>query len=118
MVGSIRFSYFRNLFSKLDLGPDGGISLFNLDGTMLYCSPFLASQIGGDDSDASIFKEIEAGHTAPYRSITKTDGVERLFAFSIVDGLPLVLSVNVALGTIYASGPSRRCSAAASLWPC
>ena len=102
VVGSIRFSYFADLFSNLTLGADSSISLFHTDGTMLYRTPLLASQIGQDFSTASVFQEINAGRTAPYRSIAQTDHKSKLFAFTIINGLPLVLSVNVATHVILA----------------
>ncbi len=102
VVGSIRFSYFAELFSKLNLGPGGSITLFNLDGTAIYREPFVASQVGQDFSAAPLFKEIAAGRTAPFESVALLDGQSKLFAFGIVGSLPLVLSVSMATSTIYA----------------
>ena len=102
VVGSIRYSYFTDLFSRLNLGPGGSISLFNLDGTALYREPFIASQVGKDFSGASVFREIAAGRTEPYQDVSLVDGQSKLFAFAMVGNLPLVLSVSMTTGTIYA----------------
>ncbi len=102
VVGSIRFSYFNDLFSNLDLGPGGSISLFNLDGTVIYREPFVTGVIGRDFSGSAVFKEIRAGRRAPYEGVSLLDGQSKLFAFGTVGNLPLVLSVSMATSTIYA----------------
>ena len=73
-----------------------------MDGTELYHTPFIASQIGKDFSAASVFDEIRAGRTLPYEGTARSDGKSKLFTFVMIDDLPLVLSVGTALDTIYA----------------
>ena len=107
VVGSVRYSYFTDLFSKLNLGPGGSISLFNLDGTAIYREPFIASQVGQDFSGASVFKEIRAGRNRPYEGIALADGQAKLFAFGTVGSLPLVLAVSMASTTVYADWSAK-----------
>ena len=102
VVGSMRYSYFRTLFAQLDLGPDSGISLFGMDGTMLFRSFGGEAEIGRNLSDASLFRHLHDGASAPYEGISRADGQRRLFAFTRVGSLPMVLSVNTALTTVYA----------------
>ncbi len=102
VAGAIQFSYFSELFSKLDLGPGGAISLFGLDGTAIYRTPALPDWIGQDYSQAVVFREIHAGRTAPVSSRAQVDRQPKLFAYSMIGELPLVLSVSVANSTIFA----------------
>jgi diguanylate cyclase (GGDEF)-like protein len=46
VAGSIRFSYFHDLFSRLQLGPDDIISLLRQDGTVIMRTPFNLDLIG------------------------------------------------------------------------
>ncbi len=103
VVGSIRFTYFAQLFSKLGTGPGGAITLFNLDGTAIYRSPFLASQVGQDYSNDPVYREIHTGRSEPYEGKARIDNQSKLFAFAQVDGLPLVLFVSTATRVIYAN---------------
>ena len=103
VVGSIRFSYFAELFSKLDLGPGGTISLFNMDGTFIYRAPFLASLIGQDYTGATVFNAARSGETEPFEGPSRTSGQVKLYAFAPVDGLPLLLAISVPMDVVYAS---------------
>ena len=46
VAGSIRFSYFHDLFSRLQLGPDDIISVLRQDGTVIMRTPFDLDLIG------------------------------------------------------------------------
>jgi diguanylate cyclase (GGDEF)-like protein len=46
VAGSIRFSYFHDLFSRLHLGPDDNITVFRHDGTVIMRTPFDLDLIG------------------------------------------------------------------------
>jgi diguanylate cyclase (GGDEF)-like protein len=45
-VGSIRFSYFHELFGRLNLGADDSITVFRRDGTVIMRTPFDLDHIG------------------------------------------------------------------------
>lgn len=46
VAGSIRFSYFHELFGRLNLGPDDVIGVFRHDGTVIMRTPFDLDYIG------------------------------------------------------------------------
>ncbi|WP_158742126.1 ATP-binding protein [Acidisphaera sp. L21] len=102
VVGSVRYSYFTALFSKLDLGPESTITLFDLGGTLMYRSPLMDAEIGRTVTDVSVLQRLREGRLAPFDGISRVDATPRLFAFAQVGTLPLVLSVNTALSTVYA----------------
>ncbi len=106
-VGSIRYSYFMSLFAKLDLGAGSTIALFTSDGTLVYRAPFADADIGVQLKDASVLKRLQDGIVDPYDGVSRVDGQARLFAYAKVGDLPLVLSVNTALSTVYAQWTFR-----------
>jgi diguanylate cyclase (GGDEF)-like protein len=48
VVGSIRFSFFHDLFGRLDLNPDDTISVLRRDGTLIMRKPFDFEAIGSN----------------------------------------------------------------------
>src|SRR6478609_5853508 len=46
VAGSIRFSYFHDLFDRLTLGPDDAITVFRRDGSIIMRTPFDLDLIG------------------------------------------------------------------------
>ena len=46
VAGSIRFSYFHDLFGRLNLDPEDVISVFRHDGTVIMRTPFDLDVIG------------------------------------------------------------------------
>ena len=46
VAGSIRFSYFHDLFGRLNLGPDDTITVLRRDGTIIMRTPFDLDVIG------------------------------------------------------------------------
>ncbi len=103
VVGSIGYSYFSRLFSKLDLGPGSTITLFKMDGTLMYRSPIEDAEIGIQTTEVTVLQHVRNGEFAPYDGVSRVHGEPRLFAFARVGDLPLALSVNTALGTVYSA---------------
>ena len=103
VVGSIRYSYFTQLFSQLDLGPKSTISLFLTDGSLLYRTPFNDAEVGIHLKDVSVLQRLRDGHFKPFDGVSRVDGQARIFAFAQVGALPIALSVNTALSTVYAN---------------
>ncbi|MFG3756488.1 hypothetical protein, partial [Klebsiella pneumoniae] len=52
VVGSLRFSYFHDLFDRLQLQPDDTITVFRRDGVVIMRTPFDLDIIGKDMSGA------------------------------------------------------------------
>ena len=107
VVGSIRYSYFAELFSKLDLGPSGAITLMSDTGTLLYRAPFDQDEVGKQFTQASVLDHLQNGQAAPYEGVSQASGVPMLFAFSRIGSLPLVLSVNTPLSAVYADWEAK-----------
>ena len=98
--GSLRLDYFTGLFANLDVGPNGTITLFKSDGTLVMRSPFRMSLIG-EVVPGSATLAVNADPTANRDRESSIDGLVRRFTTTRIGNYPLILSVGQALGDIY-----------------
>jgi len=105
VVGSMRLGYFRDLFSRLNLGPHGTIALLRRDGVILMRLPFNPDDIGRTlPADAAFF---HAPDGVEITAVDPTDHLHRRFLFQPIGSLPLVVGVGLADADIYAAWRSR-----------
>ncbi|MBR0794639.1 diguanylate cyclase [Bradyrhizobium jicamae] len=102
VAGSMRLSYFHNLFRKLNFGPDDSMVLFDTDGTMLMRSPFDINKIGQSIREAQVFKQFPARTSGFYTTKSIVDHVSRLYVFQQVGHHPLLIAEGLSLDGIYA----------------
>jgi diguanylate cyclase (GGDEF)-like protein len=92
VAGSIRFSYFHDLFARLSLGPEDVITVFRRDGTVIMRTPFDLDVIGKDFGDVPSVKRILSELSGSYSASSVIDQVPRLLVWR--DGTrPLVVLV-------------------------
>lgn len=96
-LASLKLSYFQRLFDRIGLGREGAINLYLRDGTRIMRYPYLEADIGVSIAGTSNFTRFVLDHAGSFVAKSVRDGVERLYTFTEVGDLPLVL--NVALGT-------------------
>ena len=101
VVGSLKLSYFAELFKSAALGANGNITLFHDDGTVIMRWP-QQEVVGRNFKNAEIFKYAAMAHDGRFESPSATDGTRRLFVFSRIGELPLLLSVGQTTTDIYA----------------
>ncbi|KJC59189.1 hypothetical protein UP10_19175 [Bradyrhizobium sp. LTSPM299] len=102
VAGSMRLSYFHNLFRKLNFGPGDSMALFNSDGAMLMRAPFDISKIGQSIRDSQALKQFPARQSGSYVTKSVVDHVSRLYVFQQVGHHPLIIAQGLALDGIYA----------------
>lgn len=102
VAGSMRLSYFHDLFRKLKYRPGGSMTLFNTDGTILMRAPFDIDQIGQSISRSQVFKYFPQQRSGSYTTISILDHVERLFVFQQVGTYPLLLANGLSIEGVYA----------------
>jgi PAS domain S-box-containing protein len=103
VVGSLQLAYFRDLFSRLDIGPHGTIALLGTDGTILMRQPFNGNDIGRVvPADAPFYAFMRTGRS-PIEGVISLDGLTHHFSYRRVGTLPLVVSVGLANEDIFAS---------------
>lgn len=102
VVGTLKLSYLKNLFERFGLGPNGTISLIRQDGTLLMRAPYVPEQIGRSLVGSPIFQRYLTASSGVFTGKASLDGVERVYSFTHIEGLPLVLNVALSTGDIYA----------------
>ncbi|MBV8512342.1 MAG: GGDEF domain-containing protein, partial [Xanthobacteraceae bacterium] len=104
VVGSIRLSYFRELFQRLQLGRGDVISLTRTDGTVLMRQPSLdgTGDIGLELGNTPVFRQALQLKSGSFTATSAIDPVERLFVVAQVGDLPLIIAVAQSTRDIYA----------------
>jgi diguanylate cyclase (GGDEF)-like protein len=102
VAGSMRLSYFHDLFRKLKFGPGDSMTLFNADGVILMRAPFEIEQIGASISRAQAFKYFPRQTCGFYTTVSIVDHVKRLFVFQQVGNYPLLLANGLSIDGVYA----------------
>jgi diguanylate cyclase (GGDEF)-like protein/PAS domain S-box-containing protein len=103
VVGTMRLAYFRTLFSRFSLGKSGAVNLFRTDGVVLMRAPYDEQQIGRDMSGSSNVRKFISEASGQFFGTAKIDNVRRLYNFTRVGALPLVLNVALSEADIYAA---------------
>jgi diguanylate cyclase (GGDEF)-like protein len=93
VAGSIRFSYFHDLFGRLRLGPDEIINVLRRDGTVIMRTPFDLDVIGKNMSSSPTIAQILSEPSGWSSSLGAVDGVPRLRAWRSGDQ-PLIVLVS------------------------
>ena len=79
VAGSIRFSYFHELFGRLQLDPDDIITVLRRDGTVIMRTPFDLDVIGKSIRNAPGIDRVLSEPAGSYSRPSVVDGITRLF---------------------------------------
>jgi diguanylate cyclase (GGDEF)-like protein len=100
VAGSIRFSYFHDLFGRLRLDPDDVITVFRHDGTVIMRTPFDLDIIGKNLGDMPGVKRALSEPSGSYSGVATPVHSPRLYVWR--DGArPLVVMIGKPWGNIY-----------------
>lgn len=100
VAGSIRFSYFHELFGRLQLGPNDIISVFRQDGTVIMRTPFDLDIIGKNFADNPTVKRVMSEPSGSYTGISYSTHRPRLYVWRD-STRPLVVLVGKQWSDIY-----------------
>ncbi|NBF11016.1 sensor domain-containing diguanylate cyclase [Pseudomonas sp. Fl4BN1] len=101
---AMRLSYFNQLFKSLDIGRNGTINLISRDGILLAQQPPLADDlIGKDFSQRPNFMRILREGNGSFSSISSVDQTQRLYTFSQVGDLPLIVIVALSTDEVFSA---------------
>ncbi|WP_079435361.1 ATP-binding protein [Zoogloea sp. LCSB751] len=96
----VPLEHFNRLLPRQQLGPQGGATLRYEDLGLIVRSPPVpgpAGMIGSTKVSDDLRTLVASGRPeASYRTVTASDGIERLNTFRRVDGLPFILVVGMA----------------------
>ena len=104
VVASLEPSYFDELWSELDMGPDGSISLFRRDAVLMTRSPFVEEFMGKTIPETTLFRLLaENKPTGTFETTSKIDQVQRDFAYRSLQNYPAVVVVGRSHTTTFAT---------------
>jgi diguanylate cyclase (GGDEF)-like protein len=99
VAGSIRFSYFHDLFGRLRLDPGDIITVLRRDGTVIMRTPFDLDLIGKNISETPGMNRVLSEPSGSYSRPSVIDGIPRLFVWR--DGTrPLIVQVGKTWSSI------------------
>lgn len=101
-LATIRLSYFTDLFRRLNVGKGGVITLIRTDGIVLAREPVVMAGTLRNISTSTVFQTIVQRREGSLVRESQFDQRERLYTFSTLPGLPLIVSVALATDDIYA----------------
>jgi diguanylate cyclase (GGDEF)-like protein len=101
---AMRLVYFKQLFSTLDVGPDSHVTLLNTDGIVLARQPEVQGQetVGHSFLKSPNYHRVIEGGDGSFVSISTIDGKERLYTFSHVAHLPLIVAIGQSTREVFA----------------
>ncbi len=79
VAGSIRFSYFQDLFGRLNLGPGDTITVLRRDRMIIMRTPFAPNIIGKNLSDRPDWSPAKLEDGGSYSGVGPVDPIPRLF---------------------------------------
>lgn len=94
IVAGIKLSHFDQLWRKLDLGPNGAISLFRRDATLMMRSPAVGAPIGKTFPDGVLFsRHLPQSPSGQYEVVSPIDGQHRSVHYQTLDSHPDMIIV-------------------------
>ncbi len=91
---ALRTEYFQNLFEGLTLNSLDNISLFDTELRLLSRHPAMPDRIGRHFDNVEVKSALARGETSGYYTAnSRVDGVQRLFFFKKLEGLPYVVII-------------------------
>ncbi|MCY1391963.1 diguanylate cyclase (GGDEF) domain protein [compost metagenome] len=102
-AGALRLSYFNDLFKSLDIGKDSFVNLISTSGDLLARQPDANALVGQNFSSSPNFHRFLEAPQGTFTSTSALDRKERLYTFSRVGDLPLVVVVALSTEEVYAS---------------
>jgi len=102
-VATMRLAYFDQLFNTVTIGNGSSVNLLNNQGFLLAQQPLLESDmIDKDLSERPNFKRILREGSGTFQAISAISGTERLYTFTNVGELPLIVVVALSSQDVFA----------------
>jgi two-component sensor histidine kinase/PAS domain-containing protein len=116
VVAALSPAYFEQLWSELDLGAGGSVSLFRRDAVLFMRSPFVDTVIGKSFPALPLFKLLPQNETAgTFETDSVFDHIPRDYAYRSLAHFPAVVVVGKAHVVTF-SAWSRMAALAVSVW--
>lgn len=93
-MASLKLDFFGRFYDSFDVGRTGTIILAIDDGTLLYRRPFSEAMVGTDISGGPVVQLYrKAGPVGTAMLVARIDGIERLYSYRHLDGVPLLVAI-------------------------
>ena len=115
VVGAMDVSYINDLLRRLSVGQGSSVALFRTDGVMLARNPSNEQAAGKNIAGSAHFHHYLENYSGQFTATAKIDGVERLYTYSRIGTLPLVVNVNIATDVIAALWRTKALAISASV---
>lgn len=102
VFGAMPQDYYQSVFRDISLGPDGTVTLVRTDGAVLMRWPYQGDFIGSNIRQSGLFVHFAAAPSGHYQSRAVSDEIKRLYVYTQVDNLPLIIVVGQSLDDIFA----------------
>ena len=107
---------FERIYSLVELGKGGSVTLFNRDGTMLVRGPNFPAGIGKSFAHTPVFQQyLPFSDRGAFATISPLDGKPRLYGFDAVSNYPLMIVTGMDTSDALVSWYSRVWTALISL---
>jgi diguanylate cyclase (GGDEF)-like protein/PAS domain S-box-containing protein len=107
---------FERIYSLVELGKGGSVTLFNRDGTMLVRGPSFPAGIGRSFSDTPLFRQyLPKSNRGAFATISPVDRKQRLYGYDAVNDYPLVITTAIDRADALAAWYGRAWTALLSL---
>ena len=102
-TSAMRVAYFKNLFKNLNIGENSAISLINAQGTLIARQPDFQGKdlTGADFSQRPNFQHMLEEENGTFTGTSGLDNLERLYTYSRVGDLPLIVVVGQSMEEVY-----------------
>ncbi|UOK37763.1 sensor domain-containing diguanylate cyclase [Pseudomonas palleroniana] len=102
-VATMRLAYFDQLFNRLAIGSGSSVNLLSSRGILLAQQPLLErDMIDKDLSDRPNFKRMLREGEGSFQAVSTLTGIERLYTFTNVGDLPLIVVVALSSEDVFA----------------
>jgi len=93
VVATIEVAYIRHLLAEYEIGPDGTLSLWSVDGTSLARLPLAETDIGKSVAGTAQFAQLQKHLAGTMEMTSPVDGIERLVSHQYLKNNPLLVTV-------------------------
>ena len=102
IVASVDPNHFSHLYDSVDVGRNGAIALFGLDGVIRARQGLVEGGAGKSIAGSDFFKTVQGASEGSFREISPIDGVKRIGFFRRMSDLPLAVSVEFSESEVFA----------------
>jgi PAS domain S-box-containing protein len=99
VFGSVKLDFFKRLFDRVDLGPQGTLTLIRTDGLVLMRKPYI------DPAKPRVvpgFNHFRAAPAGSFEASGQIDGRKRIFVYRKLGKLPLVVAAGPTTEVVFA----------------